>query len=50
MKCTGEGIFRRPAREVSVPLLMPGESGEWEGFRFTALAGEDWRGAICQAL
>lgn len=53
VKCTGEGIFHRPAREVSVPLLEPGEHGEWEGFTFTTMAGEvqlegDWFGAICQ--
>lgn len=47
VKCTGEGIFHRPAREVSVPLLEPGESGEWEGCAFTALAGESWRGGLC---
>lgn len=50
VKCTGEGIFRVPARQVSVPLLEPGESGEWGGFFFTALAGEGWRGAVCQKL
>ena len=50
VKCTGEGIFHRPVREVSVPLLGPGESVEWEGFTFTALAGEGWRGAICEKL
>ena len=47
VKCTGEGIFRRPPRQVSVPLLEPGETGVWEGFAFTALAGEGWRGAVC---
>lgn len=47
VKCTGEGIFRCPAREVSVPLLEPGESADWEGFTFTALTGEGWRGAVC---
>ena len=47
VKCTGEGIFRVPAREVSVPLLGPGQEGEWEGFRFTTLRGESWCGAVC---
>ena len=50
VKCTGEGIFRRPAREVTVPLMEPGESGEWEGFSFTALGGENWRGGLCREL
>ena len=48
VKCTGEGIFRRPAREVEIPLLTPGETAEFQGFRFTALAGEGWRGAVCE--
>lgn len=47
VKCTGEGL-RRPAREIEVPLLGPGETAEWEGFLFTALAGEGWRGAVCE--
>ena len=47
VKCTGEGIFKVPAREVSVPVLEPGEEGDWEGFIFTALRGEGWRGAVC---
>lgn len=47
VKCTGEGL-RRPAREIAVPLLIPGASTLWDGFRFTALAGEDWRGAVCE--
>ncbi len=46
-KCTGEGIFHTAARRVSVPLLQPGEEAFWEGFSFTALAGESWRGAVC---
>lgn len=50
VKCTGEGIFHVPARQVPVPLLEPGESGEWEGFSFTALAGENWRGSLCGQL
>lgn len=49
VKCTGEGL-RRPAREIAVPLLDPGGTAEREGFRFTALAGEGWRGAVCEAL
>lgn len=48
VKCTGEGIFRVPARQVPVPLLAPGERGEWEGFTFSALGGEGWRGAVCE--
>lgn len=48
VKCTGEGIFRRPARTVSVPLLSAGESALWDGFFFTALGGADWRGAVCE--
>lgn len=47
VKCTGEGIFAVPPRKVSVPLLRPGEEAIWEGFSFTALAGEGWRGAVC---
>ena len=47
VKCTGEGIFKAPARQVSVPLLEPGENGDWEGFSFSALSGEGWRGALC---
>lgn len=50
VKCTGEGIFKVPARQVSVPLLEPGENGNWEGFAFTALGGEDWRGAVCLTI
>lgn len=46
VKCTGEGL-RRPPREIAVPLLSPGETGEWEGFRFLSLAGKGWRGAVC---
>lgn len=46
-KCTGEGIFRLPVRQVSVPLLEPGEETVWEGLRFAALRGEGWRGAVC---
>ncbi len=48
-KCTGEGL-RGPAREIAVPLLEPGEQGEWEGFSFTALGGSGWRGAVCEKL
>ena len=48
VKCTGEGIFHRPVREVEVPLLTPGETAGFQGFFFTALAGEGWRGAICE--
>ncbi len=47
VKCTGEGL-RRPARDIAVPLLVPGEEGALDGFRFAALAGEGWRGAVCR--
>lgn len=47
VKCTGEGIFRRPVREVAVPLPEPGRTALWEGFAFTALRGAGWRGALC---
>lgn len=50
VKCTGEGIFHRPVREVAVPLLTPGETAAFQGFHFTALAGEGWRGAVCEKL
>lgn len=46
VKCTGQGL-RFPPREISVPLLEPGQAAGWEGFTFTALAGESWRGAVC---
>ena len=47
VKCTGEGIFRVPAREVAVPLLEPGEQAGGEGFLYLSLSGESWRGAVC---
>ena len=47
VKCTGEGIFQVPVRKVLVPLLEPGQAAEWDGFAFTALSGEGWRGAVC---
>jgi len=47
VKCTGEGIFHIPARQVSVPLLEPGERADREGFSFAALGGQGWRGAVC---
>lgn len=47
VKCTGEGIFHVSPRQVSVPLLQPGEEAFWEDFSFTALGGEGWRGAVC---
>lgn len=50
VKCTGEGIFRRPVREVAVPLLEPGRALVWEGYRFASLAGEGWRGGLCQEI
>lgn len=48
VKCTGEGVFRRPVREVAVPLLEPGAELAREGFRFASLAGEGWRGGLCR--
>lgn len=47
VKCTGKGLVP-PAREISVPLIGPGEGAELDGFRFTALGGESWRGAVCE--
>ena len=47
VKCTGRGI-RGPAREIGVPLLVPGETGTADGLTLTALGGAGWRGAICQ--
>lgn len=46
VKCLGSGIDR-PARDVAVPLLSPGESAPLDGLRFTAYAGEGWRAALC---
>ncbi len=50
VKCTGEGIFRVSARAVAVPLCAPGERAALAGFRFIALAGENWRGAVCEKM
>lgn len=47
VKCTGQGLSR-PPREIAVPLIGPGEQTDFQGFSFTALAGEGWRGAVCQ--
>ena len=33
VKCTGEGL-RRPPRDIAVPLLRPGETGELMGWSF----------------
>lgn len=49
VKCTGRGLVP-PVREIAVPPLEPGESAVLDGFAFTALGGEFWRGAICEAL
>lgn len=46
-KCTGEGLVP-PVRDIAVPLIRPGETAELDGFRFTALGGENWRGAVCE--
>ncbi len=48
VKCTGEGLSPATVRNIEVPLLAPGEVGELGGFRFAALAGEGWRGAVCE--
>lgn len=47
VKCTGEGLVP-PVRDIAVPLMGPGESVELDGFTFTALGGENWRGAVCE--
>lgn len=49
VKCTGEGLSR-PVREIAVPLMEPGETAELDGFFFTALAGDGWRGAVCEEM
>ena len=49
VKCTGQGL-KLPPRDIAVPLMEPGETAEREGFSFTALAGEGWRGALCETL
>ena len=46
VKCTGEGL-RRPPRDIAVPLLRPGETGELDGLVFSAFSGEPWRAAAC---
>ena len=47
VKCTGEGLRKAP-RDISIPLLEPGERAKFAGFTFTALAGDGWRGAVCE--
>ena len=37
VKCTGEGL-RRPPRDIAVPLLRPGETGELDGLAFSAFS------------
>lgn len=49
-KCTGRGIFQTSVRDISVPRLEVGETALWEGFSFTALGGEGWRGGICLTI
>lgn len=49
VKCTGEGLVRA-VREIAVPLIPPGETAKLDGHLFTALAGEDWRGAVCEKM
>lgn len=46
VKCLGSGLDR-PARDIAVPLLSPGESALLDGLRFTSYAGEGWRAALC---
>lgn len=50
VKCTGEGLGPKAPREIQVPLLSPGETGEMGPFRFFALEGEGWRGAVCEPV
>lgn len=47
-KYTGRGLDVAP-RELEVPLLNPGESGELDGLVFRAYGGEGWRAALCAA-
>ena len=46
VKCNGEGL-RRPPRDIAVPLLRLGETGELDGLVFSAFSGETWRAAAC---
>ena len=46
-KCSGGGLVP-PVKEIAVPLITPGERAPLGGFLFTALGGENWRGAICE--
>lgn len=46
-KCTGQGLVP-PVGAIAVPLIEPGETAELDGFLFTALGGENWRGAVCE--
>ena len=47
VKCTGMGL-RIPACEISVPLIDSGEEAYFDGFHFTALSIENFKGAICE--
>ena len=49
VKCTGEGLRIRP-RDIAVPLPEGEPVLERDGFRYTLLAGEGWRGAVCEQL
>ena len=46
VKYTGSGLDRS-ARSIEVPLLRPGEAGEWNGLWFRAWGGAGWRAACC---
>ena len=46
VKHSGAGLAC-PPREISVPLLSPGEGACLDGLCFTAYAGDGWRAALC---
>ncbi|OUN02697.1 hypothetical protein B5G43_16035 [Flavonifractor sp. An92] len=46
VKYTGSGLDRA-ARSIEVPLLSPGEEGQWNGLWFRAWGGTGWRAACC---
>lgn len=46
VKYTGSGLDRA-ARSIEVPLLGPGEEGQWNGLWFRAWGGRGWRAACC---
>lgn len=46
VKHTGTGLTL-PPRDITVPLLNPGEHARLDGLTFTSYAGEGWRAALC---